>query len=83
MPLGIVCSAQATRPMPPISSSAPTIRVSARARRLGRWIVRRLRRATTPASRIPAGTNRMKPITNGGTVSTATLMPRYVEPHTR
>ena len=39
--------------------------------------------ATAPASRIPAGTNRMKPITNGGTVSTATLMPRYVEPHTR
>ena len=45
--------------------------------------VRRLTSATRAASRIPAGTNRKKPITNGGIVSTATLMPRYVEPQTK
>jgi len=38
--------------------------------------------ATPPASRSPAGTNRRKPITNGGRESIASFMPRYVEPQT-
>ena len=57
--------------------------VSISSRRVGRRMDRRLTNATAPASRIPAGTNRRKPITNGGIVSMATLIPRYVDPHTR
>ena len=55
---------------------------STTSRRLGRRMVRRLTSATVPASRIPAGTKRRKPITNAGIVSTATLMPMYVDPQT-
>ena len=76
IPDGIVCSAHATRPIPPSSRNVPTMAVSIAPRQFGRRMVRRLTNATAPASRMPAGTNRRKPITNGGIVSTATLIPR-------
>ena len=87
----------AARRCPRGSSARPTRRGPSRraAGTCRRWRRRRSRggsaaescgdctSATVPASRIPAGTKRRKPITNAGIVSTATLMPRYVDPQTR
>ena len=77
IPVAIVCSPHATRPVPPRSSSAPTMEASRtwtsvglRDRRPRAWM-------STPAhSSRPAGTKRRNPITNGGSVSIASFMPR-------
>ncbi len=61
---------------------APTIVTSRSWATDGRRIEPWSRRATPPASSSPAGTKRRTPITNGGIVSIASFMPRYVEPHT-
>ena len=82
MPVGIVCSPQATRPVPPRSSIVPTIDASRTWTRVGRAIRPRFQAMTRSDRITPAGTNRNTPITNTGMVSMATFMPRYVEPHT-
>jgi len=82
MPDGIVCSPHATMPMPPPSSSAPTIVESRSSRRVGRLIVPRSRTATQVRRIRPAEPNRAAAIRNGGMVWTPTAMARYVEPQT-
>ena len=82
IPDGMVCSPKATMPIPPPSSSAPTTVVSRHSRRVG---------ATNPVRAPQAdpgeqdGAGQQEPgaaMRNGGMVSTATAMARYVEPHT-
>ncbi len=76
MPDGIVCSPNATRPIPPPSRSAPTIALSRHSRRVGATNARPSR-AIDQVSRIrPARLNRTAAIRNGGIVSTATAIPR-------
>ncbi len=71
MPDGIVCSPNATMPIPPPSRSAPTMALSRHSRRLGTTKARPSR-AIDHASRIrPASENRTAAIRNGGSVSTA------------
>ena len=82
IPDGTVCSPNATNPLPPPNSSAPTIALSRHSRRLGRTN-ERPSRAIDQANRIaPAKKKRAAAIRNGGIVSTAMAIPRYVEPHT-
>ncbi len=82
IPDGTVCSPQATMPIPPPRSRAPTIALSRHSRRLGAWN-ERPPRATDQVSRIsPASTKRIAAMRNGGIVSTAIAIPRYVEPQT-
>ena len=83
IPDGTVSSPKATKPMPPPRSSAPTIALSRTSRRVGMTNERRSR-ATDQVRRIrPASRKRIAAMTNGGIVSTATEMPRYVDPQTR
>ena len=82
MPDGIVCSPHATPPMPPPSSSPPTIVESRSSRRVGQRSAARSRRPTHVRSRRPASPKRAAAMRNGGSVSTATAIARYVDPHT-
>ena len=83
IPDGTVSSPQATAPMPPPISRAPTIEVSRISRIVGRvrWSLRKM--ATAASMTMPAIRNRTDAMTNGGIVSTATRIPRYVDPHTK
>ncbi len=76
MPDGIVCSPKATIPIPPPSSSAPTIAESRHSRRVGQVSRPRERRTDQPSRIAPAIANRAAAMRNGGMVSTATAMPR-------
>ena len=76
MPDGIVCSPNATMPMPPPSSSVPTMIVSRHSRRLGATNEPRARRSDQAISTVPAIANRTAAMRNGGIVSTATAIPR-------
>ncbi len=76
MPDGIVCSPNATMPMPPPSSSAPTMSVSRHSRRLGMTKDPRARNSDQPSRTAPAIAKRTAAIRNGGIVSTAIAMPR-------
>ena len=83
IPVAMVCSPHATRPVPPRSSSAPTMDAS-RTWTAG-WPgdgAPGVEQDTAAHSRRPAGTKRRNPITKGGRVSMASFMPRYVEPQT-
>jgi len=79
MPEGMVCSPQATMPIPPPSRSAPTMAESRHSRRVGGWNVAApdAPRSTDQAMRtLPARPNRAAAIRKGGIVSTAIEMPR-------
>ena len=76
MPDGTVCSPNATIPIPPPSSSAPTIALSRHSRRVGVTKVRPSRATDQIRRTSPAVKNRTAAMTNGGIVSTAIAMPR-------
>ena len=76
MPDGMVCSPQATSPIPPPRSSAPTIAESRHSRRVGQMKSPRARASDQPNRIAPARRNRIDAITNGGKVVTAMAMPR-------
>ena len=74
-------SASATTPTPSPSSANPTSAAEPSSRlvtRIERPVAHRIAASRTPASR-----NRPPDERNGGSVSTETLMARYVEPQTR
>jgi hypothetical protein len=79
MPDSTVCSAQTTPPFPPSSRNAPAIVALRHCFRVGGTAPRE----RAQAYRInPEMRNRVPPMTNGGMVSTAYLIARYVDPHT-
>src|SRR4029079_6106793 len=82
MPDGTVCSPHATRPMPPPMRSVPMMKLSRPSRRVGISTAPRRRIATAASITRPAMANRDAARTNGGIVSTATRIPRYVDPQT-
>src|SRR5262249_41427109 len=82
-PDGTVCSPQAARPIPPPMSAAPTIAES-RHSRLDGGENDRPSRAIDHVRRIkPAIETRNAAMRNGGIVSTAIAIARYVEPQIR
>ena len=76
MPDGTVCSAKATKPIPPPSSSAPTMALSRNSRRVGTTNDRPLRAIDQVIRIRPASRNRVAAMRNGGIESTATAIPR-------
>jgi len=80
-PESILVSATWTRPTPQARRATP----SPAADSTSRLLARSDRRATVriPASTTAAARNRVPPVRRGGSVRTASLMPRYVEPQTR
>jgi len=83
IPDGTVCSPKATSPFPPPRSNAPTMALSRHSRRVGRTNERPSRAIDQAKRMAPANKNRAAAMRNGGIVSTAIAIPRYVEPHTR
>ena len=78
MPEGTLCSAHTTAPFPPNSSSAPPTAAVIQSRFEGGPPLPRdldQRSSITPASM-----NRAPAMRRGGSVSTANLMARYVDP---
>ena len=73
-------SATCTRPTPKVRRSNPAAALPTSSRR----VIRRLvpRSARTAARIVPATRKRLPAAKSGGMVSTATLIPKYVEPHT-
>ena len=76
IPDGTVCSPNATSPIPPPSSSAPTIALSRHSRRVGTTKARPSRATDQVRSTRPATRNRTAAMRNGGIESTAMAMPR-------
>ncbi len=76
----ILVSATWTSPTPSPSSNAPTEADAASSRRVIRSEVPR--QARIAARRTPATRKRDPAARRGGIVSTATLIPKYVDPHT-
>ena len=83
MPEGTVSSPRATMPIPPPSRSPPTIVESRHSRRVGQTKADRWRASDHDRSTRPASEKRAAAMRNGGRVSTARAIARYVEPHTR
>ena len=79
-PDGTVCSAHATRPLPPSSRKKPVTAWSRHCAAVGRAAPRACSHASSNA---PASTNRDPAMRNGGMSRTTTRIARYVEPHTR
>ena len=77
---GTHCSAQTTPPLPPINSRAPTIAATRHSARVGHGTPRACDQS---ASTTPATRKRMPAMRNGGIVSIAKRMARYVEPQMR
>ncbi len=80
MPEGTYCSAQTTRPLPPKRRKMPMTVLASHWRAVGHAAPRSLR---NPNKSEPASVKRTAAIRNGGIVSTAILMPRYVLPQRR
>ncbi len=76
MPDGTVCSPNATIPIPPPSSRAPTIALSRHSRADGRLSERRSLAADHVSRTAPAIRNRVAAMRNGGIESTAIAIPR-------
>ncbi|GAA3122555.1 hypothetical protein GCM10020001_048820 [Nonomuraea salmonea] len=81
-PLEMCCSATATMPLPPVSSSSPTSAAPPNWRGVILNAALPFLISRNAARRSEAVTNREAPCSSGGIVSMAILMPRYVEPHT-
>jgi hypothetical protein len=71
IPDGIVCSPQATMPIPPPRSIAPTIVLSRHSRRVGGTNSPRDRAIDQVSRTSPASAKRIAAMRNGGIVSTA------------
>jgi hypothetical protein len=82
IPEGTVCSPYATKPFAMPRSRPPTISESTTLRRLGRRRASGCRIRSQAINSVPAIANRIAAIRNGGSVSIATAMPKYVEPQT-
>jgi hypothetical protein len=82
IPEGTVCSPHATRPIPPPRRRAPTTNMSRHSRPDGHAKPRPSRRIDQAKRARPAVRNRVAAMVNGGIVSTAIRMPRYVDPQT-
>src|SRR5262245_19460646 len=78
-PLGTVCSAQTTPPLPTPFIRTPTSAYEGHEAREGSFTPRAIR---PPVSKLPAMSQRNDAIRNGGTVSSAMRIPRYVVPQT-
>ncbi len=74
--------AEGDHPHPAAESSAPTIALSRHSRRVGGTKARPSRAIDQASRRSPAERKRTPAIRNGGIVSTAIAIPRYVEPQT-
>jgi hypothetical protein len=70
-----------TKPLPNTSSSTPTIAVVRHSARVGAAAPPKTR--ANAYSIVPATRNRVAAMKNGGSVSIANRIARYVEPHTR
>ena len=79
-PDGTNCSDQTMPPLPPVRSSGPMMKADRHWVPVGRAAPRTRRKAYM---REPAMTKRKPPTRNGGTVSMANRMARYVEPQMR
>src|SRR5687768_7989647 len=79
MPDGTVCSAQATSPLPPSKRAVPTIAVDFQFPGVGAGSPAMRRQAYRIAPEIR---NRSEACMNGGIVSTAKRIARYVDPQT-
>ena len=82
IPDGTVFSPKTTKPLPMPRSRPPTIAESMTCRRVGRWRASGWRSRSQAIRRRPAIANRMAAMRNGGIVSIAIRMPKYVEPQT-
>ncbi len=76
IPDGTVCSPQATAPIPPPMSIAPTMNESRSSTSEGRTSARRRTIATAPIMIRPASRNRVDAMRNGGIDSIAIRIPR-------
>ena len=74
-------SATWTTPTPSVRSSKPTSALDASSRRVTRRLCPRA--ASTVARIAPAARKRLPAEKRGGSVSTTTLIPRYVDPQTK
>ena len=77
IPVGTVSSAHMTAPLPTPSISTPVIAADLQSYRSGALAPRQRANAYSSS---PAKVNRAAPIMNGGTLSIAYLMNRYVDP---
>ena len=82
IPDGTVFSPKTTKPLPIPSSNPPTMNESRTWRRVGQWRASGWRRRANARRIAPAIANRIVAIRNGGIVSIAIAMPKYVEPQT-
>jgi hypothetical protein len=79
-PESMLVSPILSKPLPHTSSRTAMISVERSWRPVGRWAPRAWRGPTTANITAPAVRNRKPAMSSGGIVSTATAIPRYVEP---